>query len=89
LIVSSSDTKGGEVFTARITLAVGGELSGVLTPAGGKAVPISGNWKLKGNQLCRTLGPIEPDEVCETWIKAGPNHAVVRVGRKIVSVNEW
>ena len=32
LVVSSSDLEGGKTFTARITLAAGGQLSGALTP---------------------------------------------------------
>jgi hypothetical protein len=39
LMVASSDLDGGKVFTARITLAAGGQLSGALTPAGDKAIP--------------------------------------------------
>src|SRR4029077_1673438 len=42
---ASSDFGGGKVFTARITLAAGGQLSGALTPAGDKAIPVSGTWK--------------------------------------------
>jgi hypothetical protein len=87
LVVSSTDIRLG--FRARITFAAGGELSGALTPAGGEAIPVSGSWKLKGNQLCRTLAPIHPDEICETWFKSGPNRALVRVDRKIVSINKW
>jgi len=88
LTVSSSDYRGGLVFTARITLAAGGELSGALTPAGGEAIPVSGSWKLKGNQFCRTLAPVEPDELCEIWFKSGTNRAVVRVDRKLV-IHKW
>jgi len=88
LVISSTATRGGEVFFARIALAAGGTLSGVLN-ASGKAIPVSGSWKLKGNELCRTLGPIEPDEICEKWFKSGRNRAVVMAGGKIVSFNKW
>ena len=89
LTVASSDLDGGKVFTARITLAAGGQLSGALTPAGDKAIPVSGTWKLKGAQVCRTLAPIQPEEICETWVKSGPKQAIVQVDGKDASVNRW
>lgn len=89
LVVASSDLEGGKTFTARITLGAGGQLSGALTPAGDKAIPVSGVWKLKGAQVCRTLAPIQPEEICETWVKSGPKEAVIQVGGKDASVNRW
>ena len=89
LTIASSDLDGGKVFTARITLAAGGQLSGALTPAGDKAIPVSGTWKLKGAQVCRTLAPIQPEEICETWVKSGPKQATVQVDGKDASVNRW
>ena len=89
LVVASSDLDGGKVFTARITLAAGGQLSGALTPAGDKAIAVSGTWKLKGAQVCRTLAPIQPEEVCETWVKSGPKQATIQVDGKDASVNKW
>src|ERR1043166_10216042 len=87
LVVSSSDLEGGKTFTARITLAAGGQLSGTLTPAGDKAIPVTGVWKLKGAQVCRTLAPIQPEEICETWVKSGPKEATIVVDGKKASVN--
>jgi hypothetical protein len=89
LMVSSSDLEGGKVFTARITLAAGGQLSGALTPAGDKAIPVSGTWKLKGAQVCRTLAPIQPEETCETWVKSGARQATIQVDGKNASINKW
>ena len=89
LVVASSDLDGGKVFTARITLAAGGQLSGALTPAGDKAIAVSGTWKLKGAQVCRTLAPIQPEEICETWVKSGPKQATIQVDGKDASVNRW
>ena len=89
LVVSSSDLEGGKTFTARITLAAGGQLSGSLTPAGDKAIPVTGVWKLKGAQVCRTLAPIQPEEICETWVKSGPKQATIQVDGKDASVNRW
>ena len=89
LAVASSDLDGGKVFTARITLAAGGQLSGALTPAGDKAIAVSGIWKLKGAQVCRTLAPIQPEEICETWVKSGPKQATIQVDGKDASVNRW
>jgi len=89
LFVNSSDLEGGKVFTGRVTLAADGKLSGTITPAGDKAIPLSGNWKLKGAQLCRTIEPIEPDEVCETWMKSGARQATIQVNGKAASINKW
>ena len=89
LAVSTSDLQGGKVFTARIVLAADGKLSGTITPAGDKAIAVSGAWKLKGAQVCRRIDPIEPDEVCETWLKSGPKEATIQVNGKEASVNRW
>src|SRR6185503_18341475 len=68
LVVTSTDLQGGRQYTARITLAADGKLSGSLTPAGDRPVALSGAWRLKGAQLCRTLAPLQPEEICETWL---------------------
>ena len=31
----------------------------------------------------------EPDEACETWIKAGAMQATIQVNGKAASINEW
>lgn len=89
LKVSSSDLNGGGEFTGRVDLAANGRLSGTITPAGHGPIALSGNWKLKGAQLCRTLAPIEPDEVCETWVRTGPKQVTVVVNGKPSSINRW
>ena len=89
LLVNSSDLDGGKVFTGRVTLAADGKLTGILTPAGGRSIPLSGNWVLKGGQLCRKIDPIEPDEVCETWVKSGAKQATIHVNGKAASINKW
>ena len=89
LTVSSSDIDGGKTFTARITLGPDGKLSGSLTPVGDKAIPVSGVWKLKGAQVCRTLAPLQPQEICETWLRTGAKEAVIVVDGKEASINRW
>jgi hypothetical protein len=89
LIVNSMDLEGGKHFTGRVNLQAGGKLSGMLTVAGQQPITLSGNWQLEGAQLCRTLAPVEPAEVCETWLRVGPKEAVVQVGGKETSVNRW
>src|SRR3954462_15818753 len=89
LVVASSDIQGGRTFTARITLAAGGQLSGTLTPAGDRAIPVSGVWKLRGAQVCRTLAPLQPEEICETWVKTGAKEATIQIGGKDTSINRW
>jgi hypothetical protein len=89
LLVNSSDLDGGKIFTGRVQLGADGKLSGTITPAGSKAIPLSGNWVLKGAQLCRKIEPIEPDEICETWIKSGNKQATIQVNGKAASINRW
>ena len=89
LLVSSSDLEGGKTFTGRVQLAADGKLSGTITPAGSTAIPLTGNWVLKGAQLCRKIEPIEPTEVCETWIKSGTKQATIQVNGKAASINRW
>jgi hypothetical protein len=89
LLVNSSDLEGGKVFTGRVTLSADGKISGTITPAGDKPIPLSGSWKLKGAQLCRAIEPIEPDEVCETWLKSGAKQATIQVNGKAASINKW
>jgi hypothetical protein len=89
MVVTSSDLNGGKEYTARINLAADGKLSGSLTPAGQAAIPVSGTWKLKGAQLCRTLAPIQPEEICETWLKSAHKEVVIQVGGKDVAINRW
>jgi len=62
---------------------------GALTPAGDKAIPVTGIWKLKGAQVCRTLAPIQPEEICETWVKSGAKQATIQVDGKDASINRW
>jgi hypothetical protein len=33
--------------------------------------------------------PIQPDEVCETWLKTGNKQATVVVNGKEASINRW
>ena len=89
LTVTSMDLKGGKEFTSRVNLAADGKISGALTVSGQQPVAFTGAWKLKGAQLCRNLVPIQPEEVCETWLKSGNKEVTVQVGGKDVSMNRW
>ena len=89
LVVNSMDLEGGKHFTGRVNLEAGGKLSGTLTVSGQRPIALSGVWQLKAAQLCRTLEPVEPAEVCETWLRTGPKEAVVQVGGKETSINRW
>jgi hypothetical protein len=89
LLINSMDLKGGQEFTGRVNLAADGRLSGTITVAGEQPIALAGGWKLKGGQLCRTLGQIQPEEVCETWLKSGPKEATVVVDGKQTSINRW
>jgi hypothetical protein len=90
LSVSSSDLEGGRHFTGRVELAAGGRLSGTLSVRGQGQIALSGTWRLRGAQLCRTLAPVEPAEVCETWLKnGGAKEAVIQVNGQETSINRW
>jgi len=89
LSVSSTDMLGGKHFTARMTYATNGTLSGAVTFGGKAPIDVKGTWKLDGPRLCRTIIPFQPDEVCETWLKSGSNEVTVRVGNTDVAVSRW
>lgn len=80
---------GGNWFTSRIVMTAAGGLSGTITPTGRGPLAVSGTWKLKGAQVCRTLKPYEPKEVCETWLKSGPKEATIVIGGKVKTINKW
>jgi hypothetical protein len=90
LSVSSTDMLGGKYFTAHMTYATNGTLSGAVTFNNGKApIDLKGTWKLDGPRLCRTILPFQPEEVCEVWLKSGSNEVTVRVGNTDVGVSRW
>jgi hypothetical protein len=83
------DLDGGKTFTARITLAAGGQLSGTLTPAGDKAIPVSGHLEVKARRSAARLRRYQPEEICETWVKSGARQATIQVDGKDASINKW
>jgi hypothetical protein len=90
LSVTSADIEGGRKFTGHVNMERGGRLTGTLNIVGHGQVPLNGTWKVNGAQLCRTLGPVQPEEVCETWLRAGNAKAVtVQVKGEAVSINRW
>jgi hypothetical protein len=89
LVVTSMDLSGGKQFMSRVNLGADGKITGSMTIPGQQPIPFTGAWKLKGAQLCRTLDPIQPEEVCETWLKSAPKEVTVQVGGKEVSMNRW
>jgi hypothetical protein len=90
LSVSSTDMLGGKYFTAHMTYATNGTLSGAVTFNNGKApIDLKGTWKLDGPRLCRTILPFQPEEICETWLKSGSNEVTIRVGNTDVGVSRW
>jgi hypothetical protein len=38
--------------------------------------------------VCRTLAPIQPEEICETWVKSGTKQATIQVDGKDASINK-
>ena len=89
LSVSSTDMLGGKYFTAHMTYATDGTLSGAVTFNGRAPIDVKGTWKLDGPRLCRTILPFQPQEVCETWLKSGSNEVTIRVGNTDMGVSRW
>jgi hypothetical protein len=89
LSVSSTDMLGGKYYTAHVTYATDGTLSGAVTIVGRAPIDLKGTWKLDGPRLCRTVLPFQPQEVCETWLKSGSNEVTIRVGDTDVGVSRW
>jgi len=89
LSVSSTDMNGGKNFTGKVTYAPDGTLSGTLTFTSGEPIGLSGTWKLDGARLCRTIAPLQPQEVCETWLKSGDKEIIHRVGTSNVGISRW
>jgi hypothetical protein len=90
LSVSSTDMLGGKYFTAHVTYATDGTLSGAVTFNNGRApIDLKGTWKLDGPRLCRTILPFQPEEICEIWLKSGSNEVTVRIGDTDIGVSRW
>jgi hypothetical protein len=90
LSVSSTDMLGGKYFTAHVTYATDGTLSGAVTFSNGKPpIDLKGTWKLDGPRLCRTILPFQPEETCEIWLKSGSNEVTVRIGDTDIGVSRW
>ena len=90
LSVSSTDMLGGKYFTAHMTYAADGALSGTVTFNNGRApINVKGTWKLDGPHVCRTILPFQPELICETWLKSGSNEVTIRVGEVYLAVSRW
>jgi hypothetical protein len=89
LSVTSLDMYGGKNFTGQATFASGGTLSGTLSFAGKSPVPLTGTWKIDGDRVCRTVRPLQPQEVCETWLRSGDKEVTIRVGKTDVGMIRW
>lgn len=89
LTVSSTDMLGGKHYTAHVTYATNGTLSGAVTFPGKAPIDLKGTWKLDGPRLCRTILPFQPQEICETWLKSGSNEVTIQVGNTEVAVSRW
>jgi hypothetical protein len=89
LTVSSTDMLGGKYYTAHMTYATNGTLSGAVTFPGKAPIDLKGTWKLDGPRLCRTILPYQPQEICETWLKSGSNEVTIQVGNTEIGVSRW
>jgi len=89
LAVTSTDTQGGKSFVGKVKYVPDGTLVGTLTFTGGQPIDLAGTWKLDGARLCRTITPLQPQEVCETWVRSGDKEITIRVGASEIAVSRW
>jgi hypothetical protein len=89
LSVTSFDMNGGKNFTGQATFASGGTLSGTLSFTGRPPIALTGTWKIDGDRVCRTVRPLQPQEVCETWLRSGDKEVTIRVGKSDVGMIRW
>ena len=89
LSVASTDMHGGKNYTARMNYGTDGTLAGAVTLTGRAPIDVKGTWKIDGSRICRTLVPLQPQEVCEIWLKSGANEVTIRVGTADVAVSRW
>jgi hypothetical protein len=89
LSVTSLDMNGGKNFTGQATFATGGTLKGTVTFTGKPAIPLTGTWKVDGDRLCRVVRPLQPQEVCETWVQSGDKEVTIRIGNTNISLIRW
>lgn len=67
-----------------------GTASGTIKREDGKVEQVTGVWYIVGDQFCYTWKGLQAGtEVCETWLKDGPNKVRVLVKGKEVGVNSW
>ena len=60
------------------------------THDGKKSFTLTGTWKIVDDEFCRTWAEFNDGlEVCERWVRTGPNKVEVFVGEKKLGVNHW
>jgi hypothetical protein len=89
LLVASTDMQGGKNYTARMTYGTDGKLAGAVTLTGKAPIDVKGTWKIDGSRVCRTLVPLQPQEICEIWLRSGANEVTIRVGNSDVAISRW
>jgi hypothetical protein len=89
LSVTATDMQGGKNYAGQVTYASGGALAGTVTFTGKPPIPITGTWKVENGRVCRTIVPLQPQQVCEVWLRSGNKEVTIRVGTADVSVNRW
>ena len=77
-------------MSGEVSFKSDGTASGTIKSADGKVEQVTGVWYIEGDQFCYTWKGLKAGtEVCETWLKDGPNKARVLVKGKEVGVNTW
>jgi hypothetical protein len=81
----------GEGYSGQLVLNPDGTGKGAAkTDDGKKSFKLEGTWSIKKNKFCRKWTEVDGGkEVCETWVKAGDNKVIVKVGKEKRGVNSW
>src|SRR5262245_11156820 len=65
----------GTDYSGQFILKSDGSAKGSVKSASGKVTDFVGVWYIEGNQFCHSWDNEGGKEVCETWVKDGPNKA--------------
>lgn len=80
----------GAGYSGQLSLKADGTASGSAKSDDGTVTEIAGVWYIEGDRFCRNWTNIDQGkEVCETWVKDGPNKARVLVDGKEIGVTSW
>jgi hypothetical protein len=80
----------GSGYAGTLILTANGAGKGEVKTDDGTLLTLTGQWRVKGDQFCRTWQEFDGGkEVCETWERDGDNQVRVLVDGKPIGINHW